>query len=130
MAAINAVAEKLGVGAAETVRKWVRQAEVDAGQRVGVTSEGSAEIKRLRQEMAELRRPLVGDGRIEVSLAAADGNDDTVDLVHIRILRTDAPASSADWTRWVSPNLVTTRTSHCRELGPRPAAAARSRHIR
>jgi transposase len=55
-AAINAVAQKLGVGTAETVRKWVRQAEVDAGQRVGASSEESAEIKRLRREVAELRR--------------------------------------------------------------------------
>jgi len=55
-AAINAVAQKLGVGTAETVRKWVRQAEVDAGQRAGATSEESAEIKRLRREVAELRR--------------------------------------------------------------------------
>jgi transposase len=28
-AAINAVAQKLGVGTAETVRKWVRQAEIE-----------------------------------------------------------------------------------------------------
>ena len=55
-AAISAVAQKLGVGTAETVRKWVRQAEVDAGQRAGVTSDESAEIKRLKREVAELRR--------------------------------------------------------------------------
>jgi transposase len=54
--AICAVAEKLGIGTAETLRKWVRQAEVDAGQRPGVTSEESAEIKRLKRENAELRR--------------------------------------------------------------------------
>jgi transposase len=55
-AAINSVAQKLGVGTAETVRKWVRQAEVDAGQRPGTTSDESAELKRLRRENAELRR--------------------------------------------------------------------------
>ena len=55
-AAIGAVAQKLGVGTAETVRKWVRQAEVDTGQRPGSTSEESAEIKRLKREVAELRR--------------------------------------------------------------------------
>ena len=55
-AAINAVAQKLGVGTAETVRKWVRQAETDSGRRPGTTSEESAELKRLRRENAELRR--------------------------------------------------------------------------
>lgn len=55
-AAITAVAQKLGIGTAETLRKWVRQAQVDTGARPGVTSEESAEIKRLRREVAELRR--------------------------------------------------------------------------
>ncbi|MFI2431124.1 IS3 family transposase [Streptomyces sp. NPDC018693] len=55
-AAMKAVAAKLGIGAAETVRTWVRKAEVDAGQRPGTTSEEAAEIKRLRAENAELRR--------------------------------------------------------------------------
>jgi transposase len=55
-AAITAVAAKLGIGTAETVRKWVRQAQVDAGARPGVTTEESAELRRLRRENAELRR--------------------------------------------------------------------------
>ena len=54
--AICAVASRLGIGSAETLRKWVRQAEVDAGTRPGISSEESAEIKRLRRENAELRR--------------------------------------------------------------------------
>jgi transposase len=53
--AMCSVAEKLGP-TPETVRKWVRRAEVDAGSRPGVTTEEAAEIKRLKRENAELRR--------------------------------------------------------------------------
>ncbi|SMC97301.1 transposase [Janibacter indicus] len=55
-AAMSRVAELLGVGTPETVRKWCRQAQVDAGQRPGVPSEESAELKRLKRENAELKR--------------------------------------------------------------------------
>jgi transposase len=55
-AAMTKVAELLGVGTAETIRKWCRQAEVDAGQRSGLTTEESAELKRLKRENAELKR--------------------------------------------------------------------------
>jgi transposase len=55
-AAISEVARLLGVGCAETVRKWVRQVQADAGARPGIATEESAELKRLRRENAELRR--------------------------------------------------------------------------
>jgi transposase len=54
--AIKAVAGKLGIGSAETLRKWVRQAEVDGGTRPGVSSAESAEVRKLRAEVRELRR--------------------------------------------------------------------------
>lgn len=55
-AAIRAVAARLGIGSPETVRKWLRRAQVDAGERPGVTTEEKAEIRALKQENAELRR--------------------------------------------------------------------------
>lgn len=55
-AAIEVVTEQLGIGTHETVRRWVRRAEVDAGQRPGVSSDEQAELKRLRRENFELRR--------------------------------------------------------------------------
>jgi transposase len=55
-AAIESVCTKLGIGSAETLRKWMRRAEIDVGQRPGMTSTEHAEIKRLRREVAELRR--------------------------------------------------------------------------
>jgi transposase len=47
---------QVGIGTPESLRKWIRQSQVDAGQRPGVTTEESVEIRRLRRENAELRR--------------------------------------------------------------------------
>lgn len=55
-AAMQRAAALLGVTTAESVRKWVRKAEVDAGERPGVTSQESEEIRRLKRENAELKR--------------------------------------------------------------------------
>lgn len=48
-------AMKLGTSR-EPLRRWVMRARVDAGVRPRVSTEESAELKRLRQENAELRR--------------------------------------------------------------------------
>mgnify|MGYP003379090600 CR=1 FL=1 len=55
-AAIRSVASKLGIRTPETLRKWVRRAQVEAGTRPGRTSEEIAEIRALKKEVAELRR--------------------------------------------------------------------------
>ncbi len=55
-AAMTRVGELLGVGTPETVRKWVRLEQVEAGVRPGIPSEESAEVKRLRREVIELKR--------------------------------------------------------------------------
>ncbi len=54
--AIGSISRKLGIGSPETPRKWVRRAEIDAGQRPGVTREELEQIKTLKREVAELRR--------------------------------------------------------------------------
>jgi transposase len=49
------VAPKLGASA-ETVRKWVREAERDTGQRPGLTTSERARLTALEREVQELRR--------------------------------------------------------------------------
>jgi transposase-like protein len=48
------VARDLGVNV-ETLRLWVKQAEIDAGRRDGLTSDERAELVRLRREVAVLK---------------------------------------------------------------------------
>jgi len=54
-AAMVSIAAKIGC-TPETLRKWVRQTEVDTGRRGGLTSDERARIKELERENRELRR--------------------------------------------------------------------------
>ena len=54
-AAICSIAHKFGVSS-ETLRKWVRRAETDAGARPGLTTEEGERLKSLEREVRELRR--------------------------------------------------------------------------
>ena len=51
--AIKAIAGRLGMSA-ETLRRWVRQAEVDTGEAAGVSSEEKRELRELRRKCREL----------------------------------------------------------------------------
>jgi transposase len=54
-AAMRSIAEKLGCKT-ESLRRWVRQAERDAGKRPGLTTSEREELKRLQRENFELKR--------------------------------------------------------------------------
>ncbi len=54
-AAMVSIAGKIGCSP-ETLRNWVRRAEVDTGRRDGLTSDDRARIKELEREVRELRR--------------------------------------------------------------------------
>lgn len=54
-AALRHVAKIVGMPE-DTLRTWTRRAEVDAGERPGVTSDMAADLRRLLRENAELRR--------------------------------------------------------------------------
>jgi transposase len=54
-AACRRIGEQLGINS-DTLRGWVKQAQVDAGQRPGTTSADAARIRQLERENAELRR--------------------------------------------------------------------------
>lgn len=53
--ALTRVARQLGVGP-ESLRLWVRQAEVDAGHRAGLTTAERERLKLIERENRELRR--------------------------------------------------------------------------
>jgi transposase len=52
---VKRVADQLGIGV-ESLRSWVKQAEINDGQRPGTTTAEAERIKALEQEVRELRR--------------------------------------------------------------------------
>ena len=54
-ATIRSVAEKIGCPT-EVLRRWVRQAEQDSGQRPGLTTDERQRLKQLERENVELKR--------------------------------------------------------------------------
>ena len=53
--AVTRVARQLGIGP-ESLRNWVKQAEIDGGKRPGVTTAEQRRITELERENRELRR--------------------------------------------------------------------------
>ncbi len=65
---VSRVAQQLGIGY-ESLRNWVRQAEIDQGRRPGVTTEEQRRIAELEREVRELRRAN------EMAMSTGERND-------------------------------------------------------
>jgi transposase len=52
---ISRVARQLGIGD-ESLRAWVKQSDIDSGQRAGLSTTDQDELKELRKEVKELHR--------------------------------------------------------------------------
>ena len=101
-AAMRAVSESLGVGTTETVRKWVRQAEIDAGARPGVSTEESAGAQEAeaRERRTEARQCYLGRGRLfgGVSWVFVSWTVSVTWVPAMRLARS-CPCRSAIWFR-------------------------------
>ncbi len=53
--ACRRIGQELGINA-DTLRGWVKQAQIDTGQRPGVSTSDAARIRQLEKDNAELRR--------------------------------------------------------------------------
>jgi transposase len=54
-AAVQRIADQLGYGV-ESVRQWVKQADIDAGVKAGLSSEDRQRMRDMEAEIRELRR--------------------------------------------------------------------------
>ena len=54
-AAVQRIADQLGYGV-ESVRQWVKQADIDSGEKAGLTSEDRQRMRDMEAEIRELRR--------------------------------------------------------------------------
>ncbi len=117
------VAAKIGASA-ETVRKWVRRAEIDRGQRPGMSSEEHAEIKRLRRENAELRR---ANEILRAAAAFFGGRARPATAALVKFVEEHKDCRVDGGLRWGVEPICEVLTEHGLAIAPATYYAAKSR---
>src|SRR6476659_1617363 len=112
-AGITSIAGKLGM-TNETLRKWVRQAEVDGGARPGVSSVEAERVK----ELGVLAAPTIGGTPVVLALDVADAEAAFAQAVAAGA-QVRQPLADTFWGRPARP----TRRSIRASLEPRPTPA-------
>jgi putative transposase len=96
--AIQEVARRLGIGSAETLRQWVRRAEVDLGARPGTTSGDAAIKKRAARQRAERFRAAAIEERIRVELPFRERPSTAVLVDFISVHAGRRPPGGLPWS--------------------------------
>ena len=114
-AAMNEVARLLGIGTAETVRKWVRQVEVDAGQRPGCHDRrvGGAEAA-----AAGERRAQAGQRDPQSSIDFLRGRARPATPLIVEFIRTHQGRREAAGLVWGVEPICTVLTEHGLPIAP------------
>ena len=91
-AALTSIAGKIGC-TAETLRKWVRRAEVDQGKRAGPTSTERERIREVERENRELKR---ANEILHKAPAFFDLAETIIGLYKTEVIRTRGPWKTMD----------------------------------
>ena len=121
--AIRAVAEELGIRSPESVRQWIRRAEVDAGIRAGATTAEAAQARSNRRAAVEAARAA------EIHAAAAsllgDGKRPPTSRL-VAFITKNAGRRTADELTWGVEAICAVLSAHGAPISPSTYYAARA----
>jgi transposase-like protein len=113
-AALVEVARALGIGSPESLRRWLRQAEVDAGRRPGVTTDKSDILRQQNRQRAEQNRT---ESILEAAAVYFDRQRNGSSLV-VEFIRTHRGHRDRGGLRWGVEPMCSALTAYGLPIAP------------